>query len=261
MPKQLESYIDVDDPFPVIQRIREGKAIYYPLANTDEIPEEEPLPPVIETDVIALKEITVTAKAIRPYRDKVLGRLDSLAQMDLGVWVDDRGVLENYREGYTAHPPEFPAYEGERRLPVRGERYRLVKVQLTGWYNNIGLPSYVPLEHIEVVYEGFSDEELMAMHQMKKIKGYYGRREFYRPDEVDMLTPLPDSRNTLIWEPSVLTDANGEATLSFYCSDLNTRFVGRIEGLADGGLPGVAACEFRVLKIQPLRIGKDKAPL
>lgn len=40
----------------------------------------------------------------------------------------------------------------------------------------------------------------------------------------------------------------GEATLSFHCSDINTEFITRVEGVGNIGLIGVGKCEFRVLR-------------
>jgi hypothetical protein len=56
----------------------------------------------------------------------------------------------------------------------------------------------------------------------------------------------------LLWEPSVITDENGEATVTFYCSDINTGFTGHIEGVGDGGLLGLSSFDFRVIKTNPL---------
>ena len=45
-----------------------------------------------------------------------------------------------------------------------------------------------------------------------------------------MQLSTPDARNTLLWQPSIDTDEKGEATISFYCSDINTEFIGVVEG-------------------------------
>ncbi len=73
-----------------------------------------------------------------------------------------------------------------------------------------------------VVYHAaeFTEEELLRMNNMWRVKGYYGKREFYQPDEIDMQLPVPDARNTLLWAPSVVTDAKGEATVSFIAPTL-----------------------------------------
>jgi len=97
----------------------------------------------------------------------------------------------------------------------------------------------------------YSDEELLRMNNIWRAKGYYGYREFYQPDEIDMSLSIPDFRNTLLWAPAVVTDANGEATVSFYCSDINTGFIMYIEGVGEVGedsLVGNSKIDFRVIK-------------
>jgi hypothetical protein len=95
----------------------------------------------------------------------------------------------------------------------------------------------------------FTEEELLARNNLSRIKAYYVRREFYEPkyDNTDLLNdPSPDYRNTLLWKPMVVTDEKGEATLEFFCSDINTGFVGRIEGVSGEGLLGKSDFEFSV---------------
>ena len=86
------------------------------------------------------------------------------------------------------------------------------------------------------------------MNNLWRTKGYYRKREFYQPDEVDIQLSTPDARNTLLWQPSVITDEKGEAEVSFYCSDINTGFTGVVEGGDGAGLLGSGTCEFRVIR-------------
>jgi hypothetical protein len=101
----------------------------------------------------------------------------------------------------------------------------------------------------------YSEDDLLKINNMSRIKAYYGNREFYEPnydrDKGEEL--IPDFRNTLLWKPAVITDEKGEAILSFYCSDINTEFVGRIEGVGGEGLLGTGNFKFTVrkLKINP----------
>ena len=88
----------------------------------------------------------------------------------------------------------------------------------------------------------------MRLNNIWRTKGYYALREFYQPDEVDLESPIPDSRNTLFWSPFVVTDEKGEAIISFYCSDINTGFIGRIEGINGLNLLGSTICNLRVIK-------------
>ena len=63
-----------------------------------------------------------------------------------------------------------------------------------------------------------------------------------------MLSSLPDARNTLLWSPSVLTDKNGDAIVPFWTSDINTQFIGVVEGTDGLGLLGSNTFEFHVSK-------------
>ena len=86
---------------------------------------------------------------------------------------------------------------------------------------------------------------------MSRIKAYYGDRTFYKPnyDKDTIEANVPDFRNTLLWEPSIFTDEKGEATLSFFCSDIYTDFIGRIEGVGGNGLLGSQNFYFKVRKL------------
>lgn len=88
----------------------------------------------------------------------------------------------------------------------------------------------------------------MKKFNQKMLKGYYGKREFYHAvyDQVTISDPFPDYRNTLFWKPDVITDQNGEATIDFYCSDINSSFLGNIEGVSGTGLLGMENFKFRV---------------
>jgi hypothetical protein len=50
----------------------------------------------------------------------------------------------------------------------------------------------------------------------------------------------------------VTTDENGEAIIEFFCSDINTGFVGKVEGVSGDGKLGSETFEFKVLKTKRL---------
>jgi hypothetical protein len=54
----------------------------------------------------------------------------------------------------------------------------------------------------------------------------------------DKSNPLPDIRSTVHWEPNVITDAEGKATISFYSSDKPTTYSIVIEGSDMNGKAG-----------------------
>lgn len=212
--------------------------------------------PVISQDSsILLSEITVTGKKGRIFRDKMMGRLDSLAQISIGVsWVcgckSDCGTFLNDYKGYSHHPIGCPGAPPKKRVPpVIGETYALIKYEPVGkkggWNDGWIITA---MDHVTYQGEEFTEEELLRMNNLWRVKGYYGTREFYQPDELDVQSPLPDARNVLLWKPDIITDEKGEAEVEFFCSYINTNFMGVIEGTDGIGNIGTSQCEFRVLK-------------
>jgi hypothetical protein len=251
LPEKFNPKLSMDDPFGAIGRLMGGKPVFYPLSNPEAGKQkDDDRPPVVGRDVIQLDAVTVIGESRRPVRDKYMGRLDSLLQLELGPWECDHGWLENYLPGYTHHHgQDSPCFDPTKRHPpVIGKRYVLMKPT---YYEHKGSPCWFTAEYRIITYDGpaYSDEELLRMNNLWRVKGYYGVREFYQPDEIDLSSFLPDVRNTLLWAPSVVTDANGEAAVTFHCSDLNVRFVGRIEGTDSAGLLGMSEFDFRVIKI------------
>lgn len=202
---------------------------------------------------VVLKDVYVMAKHQSPYRDKVIGSLDSLAILASGEWVCDchadgtSGYLNDYH-GYSHHPVGYypPKPDLKRRLPKRGETYRLIKYEPGGPNGKWMLK----MDPFNIVYSGpqYTEEELLKKYGMWKAQGYYPKREFYEPDSIDLMTPTPDARNTLQWKPAVLTDENGNAEVPFMASDVNTEFIGIVEAIDGSGLLGYQTFTFRVIK-------------
>lgn len=253
--KEFKPHLTLSDGTVLIDSIRKSKKSYLSYLNNVEKEKGDVEPIMTPAGTVLLNEVLVTRKRRMPFRDKFMGRLDSLAQFNLNTaWVCPDGSqepgtvghLNDYWEGYTHHPAGSPGanYGGKRLKPEIGKRYELIK--------------YLPREDGEwyladitsIVYQGqlYTDEELLRMNNITRCKGYYGQREFYTPDSVEMLSPLPDARNTLLWSPSVQTDKNGDATVPFRTSDINTQFVGVVEGTDGLGLLGSGTFEFHVSK-------------
>ena len=253
--KEFKPHLTLSDGTVLIDSIRKSKKSYLSYLNNVEKEKGDVEPIMTPAGTVLLNEVLVTRKRRMPFRDKFMGRLDSLAQFNLNTaWVCPDGSqepgtvghLNDYWEGYTHHPAASPGanYGGKRLKPEIGKRYELIK--------------YLPREDGEwyladitsIVYQGqlYTDEELLRMNNITRCKGYYGQREFYTPDSAEMLSPLPDARNTLLWSPSVQTDKNGDATVPFRTSDINTQFVGVVEGTDGLGLLGSGTFEFHVSK-------------
>lgn len=247
--KLSEIELEIYNSFRAIPNIRNMKPTFYPFVNPNNITREERirLPAVSPDSVILLSEMTITGKEGNHFRDKFLGSLNEFAQMNfVGPWVCEchPNYLNDYIEGYTMHNSWQNSPRGERLKPINGKKYRITKYEQSK--SGVG----VVVDWKDVVYKEpkYSDEELLKMNNISYIKGYYGHREFYQPDEADMRLSITDVRNTLSWAPIVQTDTNGEATVSFYCSDVNAGFIGKIEGVSREGLLGVCKFDFRVKK-------------
>ena len=79
---------------------------------------------------------------------------------------------------------------------------------------------------------------------------YYPTREFYQPPYQKPGAELPpnDARGaTLFWAPRVLVDASGQATITFYCSDIGGAYCLSLEGMA-GARPGTGTGQLLVGK-------------
>lgn len=246
--KELKPRLEVVDYFPVIDSVKKTKDEYNPIIPASESNKETLfVHPIVSADsTILLNEVTVTAKGKKLFRDKFMGKLDSLAKINMdGPYVCGCGFLQNYMPGYDAHPYWKPCdFSNKRTKPVEGKSYVIVK------YKHLGGNAFEVEEYRNIEYHGpiYNEEELLKMNNLWKAKGYYPFREFYQPDDSDMQLSTPDARNTLLWAPAVSTDANGEAEISFYCSDINTEFIGIIEGVDGISLLGNKQFEFRVLR-------------
>jgi hypothetical protein len=183
---------------------------------------------------IHIKDVVIKGTKKDIIRGKFLGTLDSIAQFTLDVNTDVVGICGGLncpickRNGNT-----HPATEGESILDPDHGKERIT-------YHR--KPSKVNL----------TEEELLRLNNLFKIKAYFSKHEFYQPNYDKEYIPIsvPDYRNTLMWNPSIITNEKGEATVSFYCSDLNTEFVGKIEGVGGDGLLCTDSFKIKVRKLK-----------
>lgn len=81
------------------------------------------------------------------------------------------------------------------------------------------------------------------------VEGYNTPRAFYTtryPLTVNTPTQLPDFRATLYWNPSLKTDASGNATVTFWNSDEHTTVQAHLEGMTKTGKPGSSTYTYTV---------------
>ncbi len=68
----------------------------------------------------------------------------------------------------------------------------------------------------------------------------YGRKEFLHEEQ--------DMRETIYWNPNIVTNSKGKATVNFYNSDEVTTFRGIVEGIGENGLVGRSEVFFNTQK-------------
>jgi hypothetical protein len=88
--------------------------------------------------------------------------------------------------------------------------------------------------------QGASAEDLKTYPNFQKIEttGYSALREFKMPHYVSLDDKSQvDYRSTLYWNPNVITDTKGIATVSFFASDLPGRYRVEVEGVNEHGEP------------------------
>lgn len=237
-----------EDLFGHADSLRKPRRMYHACMQNRRMEEEADYPVVSRDSSILLSEVTVKADRMHVFRDKLMGRLDSLAQTDINApfVCTTCHYLINYRPDYNAHHNPIGRCPAKgRQKPVNGKPYEIAKFK---YFDNGKY--FIVEDRTSIIYEGpyYTEEELLRMNNIYRTKGYYGKREFYQPDEWDMKSPIPDARNTLLWLPDLVTDGNGEAEVEFYCSDINTGFVGVVEGTDGQGLLGTGQCDFWVTR-------------
>lgn len=229
-----------DNTFRTIDTLRHTKLTGYPLASIYETRHKNPKPFKYPAGIKELDEVMLKGKKRKVYRDKYLGKLDSIANLWNRDYVAVCNALNCFVHGR----------EGSTK-PEDGKTYRVLlgkNGEHLGEFHSSGV--YYGEDRIIYKAPRLTEAYLLKKFNLIRIKGYYGKREFYTPvyDKENINDPFPDYRNTLFWKPDVITDKNGEATVRFYCSDINTRFTGVIEGVDNSGLLGWKAFEFLVRK-------------
>ncbi|MFD1772066.1 hypothetical protein [Sphingobacterium suaedae] len=224
--------LTVVDPFKKLHDAQFWKKIQYPFL-TESFKKEDESPYVnLSGRSIKLEEVVISAKKENIFRDKYIGSLDSLAK------------YQNNTDRAHGSWLNCPAGDGDE-MPIEGKTY----IVWTGPNPPTSHPFYFNSSNTKKIvyrYPKYTEEELMKMNGVTRTKGYYPEKEFYQPDYETAHTPSPDFRNTLLWAPNIITDKNGSATIEFFTSDINSVFLGIIEGIDANGIFGKSAFQLRV---------------
>jgi len=101
----------------------------------------------------------------------------------------------------------------------------------------------------DAYYAELAKNNVYVSKNSKRLEGgYYSSREFYGPDysEEKFEHTKPDHRDLIHWAPMVFTDANGEASVTFYNADLSTTVQVNLEGIWEGGIPLAKSINYEV---------------
>lgn len=228
------------DPFVIIDNVKNSTSLAYPI-RTESFTKASDLSIRSEINIIRLNEVIVKAKSKTIQRDSYLSKLDSIAKFEYTTdYVCKDNILncpihvldkKNTKPVENGRYLELLVWDGEKFVPGS---------DLSQGFINPPLPPY----H----YPKMDDNFLLETYNIFRIKGYAAEREFYEPMHDDYIDPNSDHRNTLAWKPTIITNKNGAAEISFYCSDLNSTFVCQIEGVSYSGLIGSGKIQFIVNK-------------
>jgi hypothetical protein len=119
---------------------------------------------------------------------------------------------------------------------------------LSSWYV-IGDKFYFSVINMITKQAGYGHFELPSYAVRKQFQFLQYPVSFDSPDHSagnDSLLLTPDFRNLLYWNPEVITDANGIATVSFYTSDDISDYRIVVQGLTEDGLAG---CKEDIISI------------
>jgi hypothetical protein len=78
------------------------------------------------------------------------------------------------------------------------------------------------------------------------VEGYYEARTFYKPVYDSGNQGKPDNRTTILWDPNVITDANGAAQLNFFNADPKSNIRVVVQGVTDKGIPVFSTTTYTV---------------
>lgn len=249
--EDMKPRLDIDNPFRDIECVRKSaKEHNFPLNRNNTRSDTCWIADYTDRNTIQLDEVLVEGKSkyfSRRKKNKLMNYLDSIALASResawvccghivnGEYVD--GFLNDYMPGYNHHPLDDPYYSKTPpkniRIPERGKLYKMIKMR---WDESMQCYTY---EHESfAIYGGpqYSDEDLLSMECISKSCGYYPRHRFKLQSKSELIDGISDFRNTLLWLPRAQTDDNGEFSVEFLTSDINSKFNLSVLSISETGI-------------------------
>lgn len=250
---ELKPTIVLRNPKGEIEKFTKGKSVEWSQAVFDTHEQAgDTVPTYAGRRTYHLDDIEVTARVRYPKRDKFYGYLDSVSTLYGSAWVCHHAhgdeYLNDYRSGYTHHPNGYGMdIDGPVQVlrPMKGKSYQIVKYD-TSEGKIIG--NLIDLTTTEFKGERLSEEELLKLNGIWKAQGYYPHRTFAAPTREDVESGLFDNANTLLWQPSLLTDKSGNAFVESYASDIASTFYIVVNAVDSYGNIGSATGTFSIVR-------------
>jgi hypothetical protein len=116
------------------------------------------------------------------------------------------------------------------------------KITVRHLIRNGGGDAYVM--NLDLKEDAFRSSSLDVLNTT--LPGYYQAREFYTPPFQDKMGAKQDLRTTIFWAPSLITNEQGEAKLSFLNADPQATISIRAEGITVNGVPVTGVAQYQV---------------
>lgn len=174
------------------------------------------------------------------------------------------GIRTNRETGETAVTPVYPRLiVNGREMPytdqdppeliqdyidvyygLRMDKVKYVKAKrMVGMDQNTGQSKEVFVLYLTVDMNAIHGQEVGVIN--REVQGYYESRVFYEP-KYNTLNTQTDVRTTIHWQPNITTNANGEATVSYFNADPKSKIRIIAEGITDKGQPVAGTALYEV---------------
>lgn len=173
------------------------------------------------------------------YDEKVLIKDD-------GLYYDNRPIvwiLDNCFYTITQCPQSIELTDVENIMPtnaimspdLRDFKSVYISEEKLEWRKYIDIPKLAGYNPVTVYL--YSHHTFPVKHKGQRRTWFSGfsKKETFQSPDYSLMTPMPDYRRTLYWNPNVRTDSNGNATIEFYNNSTCTQLQVSAEAITEDG--------------------------
>ncbi len=181
--------------------------------------------------------------------DKQFGTLDNYLIHKTSAIADVENEGVNYQVNGKLVRPRF-VVDNREDVFERVDYYaipvdQIVSVNLNQVVSNVN-GNLVDRIVIHLILKPGAYNQDMAL-LITDVDGYYESRTFYAPTYfLSTEKKKQDVRTTIFWDPQIVTDANGKATVTFFNADPKTKIKLSVQGLSNKGVPIASTTEYMV---------------